>query len=224
MMDPMTSTLGASVLNAGDGVSGALRARRASWRDPRLWIGLALVAVSVVVGARLMSSADDTIGVWAVSADLGAGSELDPAGLIVRRVRFVDRADVDRYLTTTDQLPADLTVNRAVSAGELLPRAALGSSASVGLVQLPLVLDAQRIPPGVGPGSRVDIWVSEDDLPKSRRVLHDVGVISAPTGATEFGLAGERQVVVGVPAGDESLIADMLAAAERGAVTVVSRG
>ena len=91
-------------------------------------------------------------------------------------------------------------------------------------MQLPLVLDAQRIPPGVGPGSRVDIWVSEDEKPRSRPVLQDVGVISAPTEAADFGLAGEQQVVVGVPVEDESSIADMLAAAERGAVTVVSRG
>ena len=218
----MTSTLGASDLTAANGASSALRSRKASWRDPRLWIGLALVAISVVVGARLLSNADDTIGVWAVSADLGPGSELDPAGLVVRRVRFVDGVDVERYLATTDELPVDLTINRAVGAGELLPRAALGSSAQ--LVQLPLVLDAQRIPPGVGPGSRVDIWVSEDEKPRSRPVLQDVGVISAPTEAADFGLAGEQQVVVGVPVEDESSIADMLAAAERGAVTVVSRG
>ncbi|WP_299052203.1 hypothetical protein [uncultured Nocardioides sp.] len=38
----------------------ATRARTPGWRDPRLWIGVLIVAVSVVVGVRLVSSADDS--------------------------------------------------------------------------------------------------------------------------------------------------------------------
>ena len=41
------------------------------WRDPRLWIGIAIVAVSVVAGARLLAAADDSVTVWAAAADLG---------------------------------------------------------------------------------------------------------------------------------------------------------
>ena len=48
----------------------ALRLRNPSWRDPRLWVGVALVLVSVVAGARLLASADDTVGVWSASSDL----------------------------------------------------------------------------------------------------------------------------------------------------------
>ena len=38
------------------------------WRDPRLWIGVAIVAVSVVVGSRLLAAADDSVAVWALPA------------------------------------------------------------------------------------------------------------------------------------------------------------
>ena len=39
----------------------ATRSRRPGWRNPRLLIGLALVAGSVLVGARLVAAADDTV-------------------------------------------------------------------------------------------------------------------------------------------------------------------
>ena len=31
------------------------------WRDPRLWIGVAIVAVSVLVGALVLGTSDDTV-------------------------------------------------------------------------------------------------------------------------------------------------------------------
>ena len=46
-------------------VPAALRGQRPAWRDPRLWIGIVLVAASVVVGARVLAAADDTVQVWA---------------------------------------------------------------------------------------------------------------------------------------------------------------
>ena len=51
----------------------APRSRRPGWRNPRLLLGLVLVAGSVVLGARLLAAADDTVGVWAVARDLPAG-------------------------------------------------------------------------------------------------------------------------------------------------------
>ena len=37
----------------------ATRVARPGWRDPRLWIGLLIVAGSVVLGARLLAAVDD---------------------------------------------------------------------------------------------------------------------------------------------------------------------
>ena len=39
--------------------------------DPRLWVGVAIVAVCVVAGARLLAAADDTVAVWAVAPTWG---------------------------------------------------------------------------------------------------------------------------------------------------------
>ncbi len=52
----------------------ATRSRRPGWRNPRLLLGIVLVAGSVVLGARLLAAADDTVAVWAVAADLPTGA------------------------------------------------------------------------------------------------------------------------------------------------------
>lgn len=52
----------------------ARRAASASWRDPRLVVGVVIVALSVLVGVNLFSGADDTVSVWATTADLRSGT------------------------------------------------------------------------------------------------------------------------------------------------------
>ena len=81
----------------------AVRATAPGWRDPRLWIGIAIVAVSVVAGARLLGAADDTVAVWAVAADIGRGRRCrPPTTWWRRRVRFADAGDLARYFTADD--------------------------------------------------------------------------------------------------------------------------
>lgn len=40
----------------------ATRTGTPGWRDPRLWIGVLVVAASVVLGARIVGGSDDTVG------------------------------------------------------------------------------------------------------------------------------------------------------------------
>ncbi|HRK48490.1 MAG TPA: hypothetical protein PK324_22875, partial [Nocardioides sp.] len=61
----------------GVDVPSAVRGHRSGWRDPRLWVGVVLVAVSVVVGSRTLAAADDTVQVWAAAADLGVGQRVE---------------------------------------------------------------------------------------------------------------------------------------------------
>lgn len=201
----------------------ARRVTPAWWRDPRLWLGVLLVVGSVAAGARLFAAMDQSVSVWAVQEEMAAGDTVTADDLQAHRIRFVDEVDLDRYLLVQDDLPADLTLQRDIGSGELLPRAALGSAEGSGLVQLPLVLAAQKVPPGVGAGDRVDVWVTGDDRGRAKLVLGDVVVIEAPVAEGGFGGAVERQLVLGVP-GDEQALAAALGAADSGSVTVVVRG
>jgi hypothetical protein len=134
----------------------ATRVTRPGWRDPRLWIGVVIIAVSVLAGARLLGAGDDSVQVWAVAHDEAAGVSLGPDDLVAHRVRF-DDGGAGAYFLATDALPADMTLDRPVTAGELLPRAAVGPRAR--LAQLPLSVDPAAVPPSVGPGSTVDVYV-----------------------------------------------------------------
>ena len=125
----------------------ATRVTRAGWRDPRLWIGLLIVAGSVVLGARLLAAADEPVSVWAVVGDHGVGAPVGSDDVVAVRVRFADDADLDRYLPADDPLPDGIVLARAIGSGELLPRAAIDADADVGTVQVPLDLEPTRVPP-----------------------------------------------------------------------------
>lgn len=211
----------------------ANRATRSRWRDPRLVVGVALVALSVLLGARLLGAADDTVGVWTASRALKAGQPLVAADLVRRQVRFGTQEDADRYLSADQPPAAGLTVQRDVGAGELVPRGAVVASTGQNLTEVPLAVDTGAVPATVGVGAVVDVWVAPDssagDLASSGRsgapadatlVFHDVTVLAAPRGGTSLGPSATRQVIVGVGADQERTLPTALAALGRGTVLV----
>ena len=206
----------------------AVRARAPGWRDPRLWLGVALVAVSVLVGARLLGGADDTVEVWSAGADLAAGQPVTEGDLVARRVRFHEAADRERYLRVGDRLPDDATLSRAVGAGELLPAGAL-SAAEEGLTEVPIWAPAEVIPASIEPGSVVDVWVTPPpgagNVAKgSVLVLDDVVVVAVPRGEDSFGPGGNRQVLVGVSDGAAPEVGQALAAAKDNRIVITRQG
>ncbi len=134
-------TLGSVSLPArqpNDAVPLAQRAVTPGWRDPRLWIGVAIIAASVVAGAKLMASADNTIAVWAVDRDLVPGDAIVSDDLSSRKVRFVDPADQGRYLLASEPILEGTRMTRSVGEGELLPRSAMGTSLDTGVIEIPI--------------------------------------------------------------------------------------
>jgi hypothetical protein len=206
----------------------ALRASRPGWRDPRLWVGILLVAVSVVAGARLLSSADDTVTVWAAARDMGAGDTVSDGDLVPRRVRFGDSTDLDRYFGADAPVPDDLQLLRGIGEGELLPRTAVGAIAGSSLLQLPVAVDAALVPPSVAAGSVVDLYVlpaGGGNCPAGcAPVLDGVTVISASPVDEGFGGSGQRQLVLGVADEDAQHYFSALAGVESPTVTVIRRG
>lgn len=203
---------------APDTTPRATRSRRPGWRNPRLLLGTVLVAGSVVLGARLLAAADDTVGVWAVVRDVPAGATLAASDLEERRVRFPDTTAAGSYLSAGEPVAAGSVLDRPVGAGELLPRAALATGAGPDLVEVPVSVAADDLPATVRQGSVVDVWVAPGaagpgtaglataGTAGDRRapgdavaVLREVVVVAVPR--TSDGLAPQvtRQVIVGVP-------------------------
>ena len=229
MMSPVSRNLG----NPGaQAPPVAVRATTPGWRDPRLWIGIAIVAVSVVAGARLLASADDTVAVWATVDDMGAGDLVSEADLEVRRVRFADDAELSRYFRADDELPADLQLSRGVGAGELLPRAAVGAAADADRLQVSIEVPPGRVPPSVDSGAVVDVFVLDNGADEPGRRAHDdsgpalaeVTVVDAPEPDASFGTtAGLRQIVLAVPEQEVADFHTLLDSVQDPLISVVRR-
>lgn len=206
----------------------ATRATRAGWRDPRLWIGLLIVAGSVVLGARLLAAADESVPVWAVVGDHGAGAPVGSDDVVAVRVRFSDDGDLDRYLPADEPLPDGIVLARPIGGGELLPRAAIDADPDAGTVQVPLDLDPSRVPPSVGAGSVVDVWVGGTGVRGNRVagevVLSAVTVVAAPPVEESFAVTGTRQLVLAVAEDDVTDFLTALDSLDDPVVRVLNRG
>lgn len=166
-----------------------------------MWVGVAIVAVSVVAGARLLAAADDSVAVWAVASDLGPGDRLTEDDLVSRQVRFSDDADLRRYFTVDNDLPADLELTRGVGEGELLPRAAVGSAGDSELLQVRIAVDNEQVPSAVDAGSVVHVYLVSatgdgKGSPTGEPALEAVTVVDAPPVEDNFAATGNRTIDV----------------------------
>jgi hypothetical protein len=170
------------------------RLRPPRWLDLRLVLGVLLVLGSVLVGARVLASADATVPVWAAAADLAAGTVLGDDDLVAVDVRL-DRA-AGAYLSTGTR-PAGRTLARAVSEGELLPRAALARATS--LVQLALPVQAGYVPPGLERGRLVDVYAVGPAAAGAAASSPAAGVTPVVSGAPVQAVSGRAQGVLSTP-------------------------
>ncbi len=176
--------------------------------------------MSVVAGAQLLASADDSVPVWVAASDLAAGDTLAGDDLEPSRVRFVDPVDLDRYLPADEALPADARLLRGIGEGELVPRAALGAAEDVGVLQLPVAVDPSLVPDSVSAGSVVSVYVrGTGRCPEcAGPALDGVTVVDAPS---VDDLTGTRQLVLAVEQEDADRWFALLADLEAPVVTVL---
>lgn len=169
------------------------RVRPPRWLDLRLVLGVLLVLGSVLLGARVVGAADATVPVWAVTGDLAAGTRLVPGDLRAVDVRLGDAADA--YLSTSTR-PEGRTLGRAVRAGELLPRTALGAPTE--LVQLALPVQSGYVPPGLERGQVVDVYAVADPTAGAAGVA-DGSVTPVVRSAPVAAISGRSEGVLSTP-------------------------
>lgn len=138
--------------------------RRPRWRDPRLGIGVLLVAISVAIGAWVFAQADQTIPVYRAHEAVPVGEHLNEASLELINVNLSGAHDSYLAAEEFDSLIANTEGSlfvRAVPAGELIPRSAIGSSGDLDLRPVSVTV-ANTAPIQVG--SVVDLWAMAEDL------------------------------------------------------------
>jgi hypothetical protein len=136
----------------------ARRLTRRRWRDSRLLIGVLLVLVSVVVGARLFASADSTRQ-WVVArGDLPAGHVIVDGDLTTVPARL-DARTSDRYYPGARLRDlTGATLARPVDTGELVSGADFAGRNTQPTRLVPVIVKAGRLP-ALAPGDHVDIYV-----------------------------------------------------------------
>jgi hypothetical protein len=207
----------------------ARRHHRPGWRDPRILVGVVIVAASVLLGVKVLAAADDTVGVWALRKDLPAGTRVDSGEVERVQIRFDGREAADRYLSSDEPLPSGSVLRRPVGQGELLPRKALAGGDQA-LVEVPVSVEVDEVPATVTEGSVVDVWVTPqtattaDRLADATLVLDDVVVVKAPSGQDTLGPGGTRQVIVGVTADRAQKLGPALGRTSSGRVVITKQG
>lgn len=160
----------------------AARLARARWRDTRLVAGVLLVLLSVVVGAKVVAQADDTVPVWQVTHDLGAGAVLERDDLTVRDVHLPDGAV--HYVAAAGAPPAGYVLVRPLGADELLPRRAIATASTARLRRLSVPVDAVAAQ-DLAAKAVVDIYV----VPAADGVARSAGATARPTPQARLVLA-----------------------------------
>jgi hypothetical protein len=174
------------------------RARRIatpSWLDLRLVLGVILVLGSVLIGARIVSSAGRTYPTVAARHDLAAGTILTAGDITVARVQLPHHGTGVYFSRIDDAVGKRLS--RAVSAGELVPIGALGAVPAQTTVTVPLAAGAA---PDLHKGQRIELWVSTSTC-SSLVLLPDVTVQSVHADADAAfgnGGGGGQDVVISV--------------------------
>ncbi|GEL95126.1 hypothetical protein [Cellulomonas composti] len=198
------------------------RLRSPGWRDPRLLVGIALVAVATLLGAWAVRSAQDTVAVFVVQDTVTPGTAIEADDLRLVEVHLPDE-ELAAYVTADADL-SDVVVQRTVLAGELLPRAALGSAQDVDVRPVAVPLRAAAAS-GVEAGASVDVWFTpkpdEQSDEQADPYALATGLIVAEVDRPDraFGTAGAGTVQVLVPV---DLLPEVLAAlASDGSIDVV---
>ena len=191
------------------------RLRRPGWTDPRLLIGLLLVAIAAVGTVRVVSGADRTEPYFAARSTLTPGTILDESNVVVVRVRIGDG-----YLAADDTAPWGSVVTRTIGEGELVPLSAVTEGADFNLRPI-AVSSALPLAEGIVPGAVVDVWLTREGFlgPESALVAEGLVVDEVDRGSGAFASGASETVYVLVPSRD---VGDFLAAlADEGEVAVV---
>lgn len=165
-------------------------------------LGVALVILSVVVGASVVASGDDRVAVWQAAGDVAAGTVLAADDLRVARVSV---PSADRYIPA-DRVIVGSAVTRPIADGELLPASSIDAGESAIAVLIPVAASSA---PTLRRGQRIAVWVSAPSC--STRVLLADAVAQDVAAPRSGALGGSAQL--GITVHVDPLVADQIIAA-----------
>ena len=203
-------------------MSEASSPRAARLGTPRL-LGVLLVLLAVVAGARVFAAADRYSRVYVAKHDLVPGERVTAGDLTVGRVRLDGQGSL---YVAAGAPPVGYVVTRYVGAHEFLPVAALAAGAQkdadTRFVTVPVA--AGHLPPGLTRGALVDVYLTPKaaagaPVPPPTLVLDNAAVQSREGGSRSFGGEATLSVVLAVPV---DRVIDVVHAVESGTIDLVA--
>lgn len=198
-MPDVVSTAAASPVSPGPLLDGfppsppARRWRRTRWRDPRLAVGVLLVAGSALIGGHLLATAEAGTALLVATRPLAAGQVLAAQDLTSITARL-PAATVAGYLGPA-ALPELIgrTLALPLASGEIVPVGALSTAGAGPLRLVTVPVNPQRLP-ALQPGQRVDVFVTGAQTGVTALVLPGVLFLSAQASAASSTVAVTLEV------------------------------
>lgn len=199
----------------------ARRLMRPQWTDARLWIGLALVVVSVVGVTRVVAAASATDQLWMVQQELAAGTTIAADDVALTSVRL---STLTPYLSAAES-PVGAVTTRNYAAGELLSDDGVKSPTDAPPLRwLTLPIGTNHLPADLARGQQVDVYVVErsgsgEPVGEPTLVQEAVTVAAVDDGDSRFGGSSlELGIALAVSPSD---VASLVAAEASGTLTLV---
>lgn len=191
------------------------------WVDARLLVGVLMVLVAVVVGAKVFAAAGSYTRVYVARHALVPGEHLTAADLGIGRVRLDGQAGL--YIGVATSPPVGYVVTHYVGADEFVPASALTASQAPSGRYVTVPIQPGHLPPSLQHGDLVDVYVTPKAVPGSevatpQLVLSAVAVQARDGGSRSFAGSSTLAVVLAVPA---DKVADLIHAVESGTIDLV---
>jgi hypothetical protein len=192
--------------------------RRAFWGDARFFLGVLLVAASVIGVWLVVSTARQTVPVFAAAHTIVPGEAIGAGDLEVVDVALGSVAGT--YLTA-DALDEAVVATRTIEEGELVPAASVGDPASARTTSV-VVRSAVDVPASVESGTVVEVWAAplleRGAYDQPRILVADATVVSVTRDDSMIG-GGAAALELVIPRADVS--ATLAAMADESALSIV---
>ena len=191
---------------------------RAFWGDARFFLGILLIAASVVGVWFVVSASRQTVPVFAATRTIVPGEAV--AGDDVRLVE-VSLGQLEGAYLTADALKNGLVATRTVAEGELVPQSAVGASAAAATTTV-VLHSAVEVPASVDAGSVVEVWeaplIDRGAYDVPRILVADATIVSVTRDDSMIG-GGAAALEVVIPRADVAAV--LGAMADESALSVV---
>jgi SAF domain-containing protein len=191
---------------------------RAFRGDARFFLGILLIAASVVGVWFVVSASRQTVPAFVATRTIVSGEAVGDDDL---RLVDVSLGQLEAAYLTADALEAGLVATRTVSEGELVPQSALGAAAAAATTTV-VLHSAVEVPGSVEAGSVVEVWeaplIERGSYDVPRILVADATVVSVTRDDSMMG-GGAASLEVVIPRADVAAV--LGAMADESALSVV---